>query len=304
MLSREWGTRSAGTAIIANHRGVIVRTGETIRLLSSDFVELQKVQLQDIDHGGEDVLADWDMHISASRRSVLFNHYQVNLEKKASLSRFNVLDGDSFDLKHTWMETPALHDTAVSISDKAIAYVKHIHGRDRIFISEFARGNWKPLWDHPGEDCYDSNVFALIGDKSFIYACREFSLVSDGHTLMRDKFGRGEWPVSGKLSVADNGRFIAISLSRIKTIHDVDLNPVDRLSELRVVVYDLVLKKRIQTVDISPLPQHYYDFALSPDGSELAILNDRNVSVCELPRQPGEMQKANVANIPTQVASQ
>jgi hypothetical protein len=193
---------------------------------------------------------------------------------------------------------------SVSISDKAIAYVKHVFGRDRIFISEFGRGNWTPLWERPGEACYDSSVFALIADGSFIYACREFSFVSDGHTLMRDKFGKGEWPVNAKLSVADDERFIAISLSRSRVVRDVDLNLIDRLSELRVVVYDLVLKKRIQTVKISPLPRHYYDFALSPDGSKLAILNDRSVSVCELPRQPREMQKANVAGVPPQVASQ
>lgn len=48
-------------------------------------------------------------------------------------------------------------------------------------------------------------------------------------------------------------------------------------------MYDLLQKKRILFVNIDPLPKNDYDFALSPDGSKLAILNDRNVSVCSVP---------------------
>jgi hypothetical protein len=304
LLSREWGTRSEGTAIVVHHGGVIVRTGDTLRVLSNDFVELQKAPLQDPDPGDADVTIDWDIFVSASRRSVLFNHYQVDWEKKASLSQYNVLDGDTFEVREAWEEVPALHHMSISVSDKAVAYVKHVPRRDRIFISEFGSRKWKPLWERSGEACYDSNVFALIADKSFIYACREFSFVSGGQVLMREKFGKGERPVNAKLSVADNGRFIAISLSRISVnLRGVDLDPIESLSELRVVVYDLVLKKRIQTIEISPLPRQYYDFALSPDGSRLAILNDRTVSVCELPRQPRETQKADVELIPSQLAN-
>ena len=67
----------------------------------------------------------------------------------------------------------------------------------------------------------------------------------------------------------------------------------EHLTGLRVVVYDLMLKKSIYSATIFPLPMYYYDFALSPDGSRLAILNDRTVLVCQIPGQSAESTQAN-----------
>jgi Tol biopolymer transport system component len=53
----------------------------------------------------------------------------------------------------------------------------------------------------------------------------------------------------------------------------------------QIAVYDLSSRERVLTVDVVPLPKNAYDFALSPDGSKLAILNDRKVSVCSVPAQ-------------------
>jgi len=285
LLTREWGTRSGGSAIVVNHAGVIVRTGDTLRLLSSDLVELQKSPLQ---HDDAERLIDWEIQVSASRRSVLFNQYRVN-EKNAGLSQYSVLDGETFEDREAWEEVPALRNAAFSVSDHAIAYVKRLHGRDQIVISEFGSKKWNAVWHRAGEGCNDSKVFAMVTGNSFVYACKELSFVANGKLQMREKFGKGEEPVNAKVSVAENGRVIAISLSRIN-VRLLNEDRTEYLSGLRVVVYDLVLKKRIQTVVISPLPKQYYDFALSPDGSKLAILNDRSVSVCEMPGQVSEAQ--------------
>jgi hypothetical protein len=48
-------------------------------------------------------------------------------------------------------------------------------------------------------------------------------------------------------------------------------------------VYDLRRKQRVLTVDVDPLPKNGYDFALSPDGSKLAVLNGRRASVYSVP---------------------
>jgi len=52
-----------------------------------------------------------------------------------------------------------------------------------------------------------------------------------------------------------------------------------------LVLYDLHLRKRVLNLNITPLPELDYDFALSPDGSKLAVLNVRNVSVYSVPVQ-------------------
>jgi hypothetical protein len=44
----------------------------------------------------------------------------------------------------------------------------------------------------------------------------------------------------------------------------------------------------VLTAEVSPLPKRDYDFSLSPDGSKLAILNDRKVSVYSVPIQSTE----------------
>jgi hypothetical protein len=55
-----------------------------------------------------------------------------------------------------------------------------------------------------------------------------------------------------------------------------------RLMAMYVIVYDLSLKKRSLNVEVTPLPKNDYDVALSPEGSRLAILNDRRVAVCSI----------------------
>jgi hypothetical protein len=125
----------------------------------------------------------------------------------------------------------------------------------------------------------------MVTDSSFVYGCKEFSFVSGGQVLMKEFFDKGEHPVPGKLAVTQDGRFVAISLQRIKGGF---LDTERHTAAMHVTVYDLSLKKRALTVDIAPLPKNDYDFALSPDGSKLAILNDRKVSVCSVPVQPTE----------------
>ena len=83
----------------------------------------------------------------------------------------------------------------------------------------------------------------------------------------------------------DNGRFVAVSLDTIEVKKHFLAESSQRVTATHIVVYDLILKKQILTVNVNPLPKNDYDFALSPDGSKLAVLNDRKVSVCGVPVQ-------------------
>jgi len=128
----------------------------------------------------------------------------------------------------------------------------------------------------------------LYSDKQLVYGCDKFTATStDGHVLMTDSFPTGD-ASSGKTTVAQAGRFVAISVDTTKVKTNLLSEPSVRITATHIVVYDLVLKKRVLTVSVEPLPKNDYDFALSPDGSKLAILNDRNVSVCSVPVQPTE----------------
>lgn len=50
-----------------------------------------------------------------------------------------------------------------------------------------------------------------------------------------------------------------------------------------VVVYDLIRRLRVLTVEVTSQPKGAYGFALSPDGSKLAILKDHVVSEYSIP---------------------
>ncbi len=284
LLTREWGTRSGGTAIRVNHGGVFIRTGDTLRLLSGDLVEMQKIP---IEYDSAEGMIDWDIQVSATRKSVLFNHIRLDPEMTNTVSKYYVLDGESFEDREVWEQEPAMRGKAYSVSDNAIGYVEHSTYREQVVIAKFGSRNGDAVWHHRNEGCYDSGVFALLTSTAFIYACKEFSFVSDGKLEMKQRFDSGETPVNAKVALTENGRFVAISLARID-VRSEDDELVDHLSRLRVIVYDLALKQRAQELEISPVPKQFYDFAISPDGSKLAILNDRTVSVYQIAGQQSE----------------
>jgi len=185
--------------------------------------------------------------------------------------------------RYSWSESPPLYHHLYSISDEAIAAVDS----SNIIVSEFGTKRWRTAGKGSGF-CASHNMPTLYSDKQLVYGCDKFTATStDGHVLMTDSFPTGD-ASSGKTTVAQAGRFVAISVDTTKVKTNLLSEPSVRITATHIVVYDLVLKKRVLTVSVEPLPKNDYDVALSPDGSKLAILNDRNVSVCSVPVQPTE----------------
>jgi hypothetical protein len=100
----------------------------------------------------------------------------------------------------------------------------------------------------------------------------------DGRVLVTDQFDTGE-NLSGGPKISKDGQVVALSLNTIQIARKILAEPSEVPVATRVAVYDLSLRKRILTINVSPLPKNDYDFALSPSGSKLAILSDRQVSV-------------------------
>jgi len=277
ILAREWGTRVRHSSVLVSWGGILLRTGETLRLLSKDFVELESMPIPHPNPGEE-----WEMRVSASRKSVLLNYYKQDWKERVNFSRFTVLDGKTFEVRQTWTETPALHNTLYSISDTAMATDEHLHTPEHIFISPFGKNRWEPIWQKSERSCAGPAVLTFVTDNSFVYACKEFSFVSGGQVLMKQTFDKGQRPVAGKVSVTEDGKHVAISLQRVKGgFFDTE----QHTSSTRVVVYDLSSMVQVLTVNVHPLPKNDYDFALSPDGSKLAVLNDQRLSVYSVPVQ-------------------
>jgi hypothetical protein len=108
-------------------------------------------------------------------------------------------------------------------------------------------------------------------------------MTTEGKFVLTDHSEKHESFDGGKIAAAQSGAVLAAALAKGKGggFFDTDVHQTGA----RIAVYYLSLKRRVLTVEASPVPTCDYDFALSPDGSKLAILNDDTVSVWCLPAQ-------------------
>lgn len=155
--------------------------------------------------------------------------------------------------------------------------------------SEFDTGKWKVLGERGHGDC---NLSAFIGGVPNFLTDGELVFGGTGGQLcLADMQGHSEAlakieePLEQKRVVSQDGRLVAISLAHLEIKKHIASKASMSITARRIGVYDVSVKKWALTVDVVPLPKNDYDFALSPDGSKLAILNDRKVSVYAVPMQ-------------------
>lgn len=164
-------------------------------------------------------------------------------------------------------------------SNSAIAVDANLRNPRHVIISSFGENRWKRIWDVPDKACIGRLSF--LTNEMLAYACRRVSVIStDGKILFKAPLEKDEaLGASSKISVSQDGNILTLS---VEVAHDF-WDTGGRLAALRVAVYSTVTKSRILTVNVSPLPKVVVDFALSPDGSRLAVLNDRNISMYPIP---------------------
>jgi hypothetical protein len=66
-------------------------------------------------------------------------------------------------------------------------------------------------------------------------------------------------------------------MDTVQTKHRPFKEDEEMIRSKTVFIYDLTQQKRILRVPVEPIPEVDFDFALSPDGSQLAVLNGRQV---------------------------
>jgi hypothetical protein len=265
--SAELGTRVRESSIQTTSGGALVRAGETLRLFSRDFVQEKELTLPRSDD-------TYSVTVSASGENILINRHDEHS------SHFEVLDGGTLQVRQEWIETPPLR-RLYSSSDDSIAAADF--NQEHILFSEFGSGRWRVIGGRTKLACIGLPTF--VTDSTLVNACKEFSYISsDGSLIFQDSFSKGEALVR-KIAVSQAGKAVAVSLDRTKGSDSWDTGKGIKLVATYVLVYDLPLKKRSFTVEVTPPPKSDYDFALSPDGSRLAILNDRRVTMCSVSKE-------------------
>ncbi len=288
LLTREWGTRAHESSIQSTSGGLVVQTGEILRFLSKDLTEQKEVLMREMAEHSDEHWSEAVISVSPSRRTFMINRFNQG----ANVSRLDVFDGDTFQERLSWIESPPLYHS-YSISDNGIVAV-NMPEQKGILYAEFGGVKWRPLADaHDGACDLRSSFTGLL-----TFSSNEQLLIgAGGQTCVSDTHGHSEAlpniegpticasraPFNEKIATSQDGRFIAISLAQVKIKKHTFAEASQTLLRRCVDVYDLSARKWLATIDLTPLPKNDYDFALSPDGSKLAILNDLKVSVYSVP---------------------
>ena len=275
--------------------GVLVKTGGTVKLYSTNFTESRDLPLA-LDPNGV-----YFTSVSASGKTIAISHY---FEKERHwISHIDVLDASSLNIRASWDQDPLIF--YLSMSDESFVTTGMRDGV--VSLTDFgSSGQSRIISAVPAlkQECPAPGGIASVVSKDSIILrrCKNVLLLTvDGKSSLldtpsRDRSSPGPvtrcGPYFGWLSrktteaaTTSNARFVALSRPVIEIKKHLLTEPTVCLTGVQVAVYDLTLKHRVLTVNVDPLPKTDYDFTLSPDGSKLAILNDRNVSVYSLPVQ-------------------
>jgi hypothetical protein len=293
-LTKDLGTRRHGSAVQVTSGGVLVQTGGIVKLYSPDFSRARDLPLV-LDPNGA-----YYTSVSASGRTVAVSHYFR--KEQSSISHIDVLDANSLEIRVSWDQDPPLFH--LSMSDER--FVTEHNGV--VALTEFGHPNQNKVvtvYDSLKQGCAAGGVGPrMVSNDLMVLRCKHLLLLSaEGVSSLLDSFAGNEsasgpltqcgpyfaW-LSGKtakVAGTSNANFVALSLPAIKIKKHLLTEPSVCLTGLQVAVYDLSRKQRVFTVDVDPLPKNDYDFALSPDGSKLAVLNDRRASVYSVPVSNG-----------------
>jgi len=270
--TRDWYTRAHYSSIHSTAGGVLVRTGSKLTLLSKDFSEIDKTTLPDFDR--------CIVSVSGTQRTILINC----LNNELKISRFDVLEGNTLQLKYSWSESPPLY-AGYSVTDSGI--VASDESQRAVIFSKFESRKWDRIFKCTATCLH---LFMAVADDFIFSICKDISLSRnssltlssmDGQVLLTDQFDKGE-NLSSEPAISQNGRVVALLLNTVKIQRKILAESTELRTATHIAVFDLSLKKRILTINVSPLPKNDCDFALSPDGLKLAILNDRRVDVYDL----------------------
>jgi len=295
ILDKHWGTRVVGSTIHVAAGGILVQSGNELRILSYDFTEIRKMTFPDSsnDPNNPNHCHSQPIGVSPTGQTIIVNcightglHY---------FSRLEVLNGKTFVPEYAWTESPPWYERNYSISDKGI-----VAG---LKVRQFGSNVWQTLIEaRQTGNLNTSDVrspLTFITNSSLICVCYSgVSLISTtGHILTTEPFPHGA-TVGGdkrqsqtsvirnaKVAVAQGGQFVAVSFDRWEFKKHIFTEYSDRHISTQLLGCDSSLMACPLTVNITPLPKwdSDYDFALSPDGSKLAVLNGRDVSVFFVP---------------------
>lgn len=281
----EWPTDSRTSTIVAAHDGMFVtKTGSELILNSRAVKNIKKLDLK---------TGSWVGYSSPSGKHVLL----IGQDSPGSKVPWAWLDVDNLKVVREWEQ---IQSGWVSISDHKIAMTTcvWVHNCDRVVQVMDINSTWKLVISSDRQhDPYPQ----FINDDLLVlrdFPSRLKLITAGGDEVLTEDMGqeskRQGW---GRAYVSANGERFIIPVDVIKgRIAALDVGGHGVLKKL--LIYDAPFKSRSYTLELKPsIKEGNTLFALSPDGSRLAILNNEMVELINLPNgveiEPGAVQYAH-----------
>jgi hypothetical protein len=263
-----WPSESAYALIVAAHDGkFITQTGSRFTLYGPDLTEFRKITMPPLQGYWH-----WFAVASPTMKNMLLYSGQ----------EWYWIDTDNLQILHSWQE--ALKTTGMSITDDKLAVVRLC---DRANCDLQIRGlstPWVVIGSIPGRPAssldFLNNGLLFIGGPAVDPARL---LRSDGQvaTTLAQPGKRDAW--WGKAVLSTEGkRFVAPGIHLEGSHPSLDIGGHNVLKQ--ILAYDLTPGGRHYVLDVKgPRIKGEMKFALSPDGTRLAVLNNETVEVFDLP---------------------
>lgn len=288
-----WPTESRGSRIVGVHDGKFVTLrGSELTLYAGDFSALRETRLPPLLGP-----LGWLPHASPTGKNILFSSAEL---RKGS---WIWVETDTLKTLSSWEDIPS---GILTISDENIATSTCWWGqecRSTIVTANDAsaciavgpkcepkiqiRGlstDWKTIAVgemYLGPQFVNDDLIFLPGNTIKV-------IRTDGTVLFEETRGRGSWGCWGSraLSSADGRRFVIPSCQVKGASATLDIGGHSVLSQF--LIFDVSPQIRMQALDVKGAKiQDDIDFAISPDGSKIAILSNEFVQVFQLPGVTG-----------------
>jgi len=260
----EWSSGSRNASIIAAHDGrFVTQAGNELTLYMANLTPLKKETLPSLAEG------DWIAYPSQTGKNILL------LQSGHRAGSWLWVETETLQILNSWEDTQT-GDVAVADDKIAMITCTWSHDCEPSLQIKGIGTNWKTI--APGHR------------KSFPqFVNQDLLLVSGPPTKLIRADGETVFVESGSVGCGSNatpstsGQRFVIPVCGIKgAITGLDIGGHQVLRQ--VLLYDAPFRGRSYILDVKGPPiKDQTLFALSPDGLQLAILNDESVEVLKLP---------------------
>jgi hypothetical protein len=262
----DWPTASVNAGIIAVNNGmVVVQAGNELSLFSSEMKLLRKLALPSLKEG------EWWASPSPTGKNILF----TQPGHKTGLWLW--LETDTLKISHSWED----NETGdVAIADDVIAMVTCTWSLDcpRSVEIRGLNTDWQIVAAGHSQSYprfVDANTLFLSGKPTTL-------IRADGKVVFTNEEGLNSCYLPKVYPLASGQRFVApeCDVKGAIAILDVGGHAILR----RILIHDGSLAGWSYSLDVKgPTIMGLAQFAISPDGRRLAVMNDGSVEMLELP---------------------